>query len=153
MSDIELRVLITLEEYKNLQQIAKAHQECSVSNSEKTKTKDIALSEGSGVTSNSFGEERQSFQETYSNSCQSEKNIDQNIQLTPKEIIINDENPQTTKSLPTEQPLSIDTIVSQLKPRYRIKGRKILTSLLEHPEDFSYDSNGCVTIFKDSIPG
>ena len=152
MTEIELKILVPLHEYKNLQKLAKEHENCNKKHAGENVEKfeeSTTLKEGSGS-----GEQRQNLDiEPQTGPCQESQNIDQCVTTVPKQILLDSENPSIEKKQERKPILSVDSIISQIRPRYQKKGRKLLTTLLQNPEDFGYDKNGLVTIFKASIPG
>ena len=152
--DTTLRVLVPLEEYKSLKKIA---QMCTKHCQSKIHSeKSVTIKDGSGPSNELSppGERRMAnCAEDTLDSCEISKNIDQNIDLIPKEVIVNSDSAQTSKTVSREEKLTLQNIVSHLRPRYQAKGRKLLSILLEHPDDFGYDQNGVVTIFKNTLGG
>ena len=156
MTDIQLRILVPLEEYKKLQKIARDHESCQSKRSffkqndilHENKS-DLTLKDGSG------SEQRQIINnEVPSDPCQTQRNIDQSVSTESKPIVVDSKIPETEKTNHSEiKDLPVSSIISQIRPRYRIKSKKLLNTLIEHPEDFSYDENGIVTIFNAIIPG
>ena len=137
------------------QRIAKQHENCSKSESDSKNNsidnKVTALTDGNGLVSS---ERRKDFNvETSPDGCTNGQNIDQSVKVSPKEIIVDSELAKSKKTITNESNLSVQTIVSQLRPRFQNRGRKILLKLLENPDDFGFDGNGIVTIFHDTIPG
>ena len=155
MNEVELRVLVPLEEFKTLKRLAKEHQDCVKGAGYKSelKTEPTVLSDGSG-TIDTHGEQRHEITvDQPTDQCQKTENIDQSVKLSPKEIVLDSKTVNGYKNIEDKKQLSPINVVSQLRQRYKKKGEKLLQLLLKNPEDFSFDGNGIVTIFKDTIPG
>ena len=156
MTDVQLKILIPLEEYKTLQKIAKAHEESlrkfEVATTNQTEKNSLTLKDGHGNVNRS--EERFDISQNQSDDpCKINENIDQSVETKPKEILINSESASVRKDFASERTLSLESIVSQIRPAFRSKAKNLMSILQQHPNDFGYDENGLVTIFKSTIPG
>ena len=150
MTEVQLRVLIPVQEYKLLKKLAQDHEKCG---------KSAIVSEGSGSVKECAGDSS-NFQSPSNETIlpstsfySGEKNIDQEVNLIPKDIIVNSSaNVNVPKSIAEDEPLPKDAILSQLKAKFRPKGRKLL-NILKKSNDFSFDKNGIVTIFGKELAG
>ena len=153
MSDVELRVLIPVKEYRLLKKASHEHKKC---------LKNVAISKGEGSDQPTCHGDKKSDPKigTYDqvskdcpNKFNANDNYDHSVNIVPKELIA--EKSPTVKVHPNEKEtrkLSSDVILSQLKPKFRSKGRQLL-NILAISNDLSYDNNGMVTIFGRDVPG
>ena len=146
-NEVSIKVLIRKSELQRLLQIEKDHAKCIQDSSSVVKS-------GSGnICSKPCTSRSGDLDNSYE--FRPEDRCDDYLKASlPKEVIIQ-EAPIVPRQLSeqTNSPkLSDSVIISYLRKRYQVKGRKFLKKLHNSPK-ISYDSNGIVQINGAEIPG
>ena len=146
MTDIEIKILVSKNEYEHLLKTAKEHKSCSDTNSK------ALQKSGDGVHN---AGDNSSVTNPVKNGCKceiinsSKPDIDQRAESYDKIIVQpTDQNELSSdKSNYFERVSEIDynLISNSVRKRYHVKTEKLLKALKKYPNDVSYDVNGMLS--------
>ena len=174
---VELKILVPYEEWQLLKKIAKTHESCSGKSTEeweklraiekqhqKCQTQlgdakhnnlnNLSTIKGTGTCIDESGDYRLSdfnFVMPSANQNQ-QQNIDRDINSFEKNVIVD----KAAKVLPESnpiQPLAKSDIIQHIQEKFKNDAIALLDTLAGHPSQFSFDSNGILSIFGTSCPG
>ena len=171
---VELKILVPLEEWQLLKKTAKIHESCSDKSNEhwerlkgiekehqKCQTlsnsaniNSLSTTEGAGTCVDESGDHRISdltfvMPSTHENEQQ---NNDSNNDNFEKNVIVDKAIKVTSESNPTKT-LSKSEILQHIDEKFKTDASTLLDKLAGYPLQFSYDSNGILSIFGTHYPG
>ena len=170
---VELKILVPYEEWQLLKKIARTHESCSGKSTEEweklraiekkhqncqtqlgdTKPNNLSTIEGAGTCTNETGDHRLSDLNFVmpSTNQNRQQNIDSDISSFEKIVIVD----KAAKVLPESnpiQPLEKSDIIQHIQEKFKNDAIALLDTLAGHPSQFSFNSNGILSIFGTSCP-
>ena len=174
---VELKILVPLEEWTLLKKIAKSHENCSGKSNEEweelkrierehqkcqsqlhmAKTNKLSTTEGAGAFIDGSGDHTSvhTGDLTFvmpSSHQNEEKNTDGNCNSFEKDVIV-DQGAEVPSRSSTHKTLSKSEVLENIQEKFKTDASSLLDKLAHYPLQFSYDSNGILTIFGTTYPG
>ena len=179
MMSVELKILVPYDEWILLKKISKIHESCKdiptnewkrlkniekehklcESHNKNSKVNSLSTADGAGHCVNESGDTSQTDTSLNVNTFVmptshtiGEPNIDSKSESFEKNVIVD----KATEIPSTSNPIKIlakSDIIQHVQEKYKVDASTLLDKLSKYPNDFSFDSNGIVSISGTLYPG